>query len=181
MSGRRRWLWKRRAVKVDFKRRDLFVPYFEHFGDVAFNCWATGRLELVSRQSARPVSINNQVFDLHRGDHREETTSGLQLCTFPHHLFDWSDKAGECHAISQECLPATLLLETIEIRSNGVFGRHVGPSRLRTAIVRVRGLASELSGPPPPPSDEEKLGRPAGPLKRRAGHRYVTRELMSLL
>src|SRR5262245_31964132 len=114
-----------RAIKVDIKRGDLSISYPEHLSDMAVKCRATRRLKLVSRQSASSVSINNKISDLHCGDHREKALCGLEICTFTRYLLDGADKASECHSISQECLPAALLLEASEVALDGVFGHHV--------------------------------------------------------
>src|SRR5438477_1772088 len=68
-----------RGVEVDVERADLAIADPEDLGDVAREAGAAGGLEVVSGEGAGLVSVDQQVPDLERSDHRVEALRRLEV------------------------------------------------------------------------------------------------------
>lgn len=116
------------AIEVDAERLDLAITHLEDLGNMALERGTTGRLKLISGQSASLLPLHKDVLDLQRLHYRVEAPYPLEAQLLPHRVLDWVGIVGENQVVRQEVLPPFLCFYTIQIFENNIPCRHFAAS-----------------------------------------------------
>src|SRR5438552_8601207 len=114
-----------RGVEVDVERCDLAGSHSKHLGHVAPKALPAGRLQVIVRQGARPLSVDDQLLDLHCRDHRVSALGRLAVGRSAADSLDRAREARERHVVSQKRLPILLQLEAAEVGLERLSGCHM--------------------------------------------------------
>src|SRR5690349_6786126 len=116
----------RRGIEVDREAGDLITLHRKDFRHVAREAWpAVGWLQLISCEATGLVTVDDQLAQLERDNHRVEAFGALDEGRAVIDLPIRAGEAGECNIVREETFPRTLGSQRLIVALNRCPGFHV--------------------------------------------------------